>query len=263
MNKNDFRYMHQGKQVGDLNPDDFLLMLPVNKHKGKTDRALLLLHGFSSSSAVFRYLIPQLKTYDAIVCPTLPGHADSIDAFAQTKSADWLSYASDVCQELFKKYKKIDVLGLSLGGLLACKLNEQFDFHHLFLLAPALKLSMNVKATLRLAQLLQRVGFKELRGAAGNLLNQEYKEISYKKIPLTTIIEMLRFVDEHSWKAPRCPVDLFLGTQDKVVSSVQVEKLFASTPNVTVHWLQNSAHVLALDNDLDQIAECINQHSAT
>lgn len=209
MNKNDFRYMRQGKPVGDLNHDDFLLMQPIIKHRGKTNRALLLLHGFSSSPAVFRYLIPQLKTYDAIVCPTLPGHADSIEVFSQTKSADWLSYASDVCHDLFKKYKEIDVLGLSLGGLLACKLSEQFDFHHLFLLAPALKLTMNVKANLRLAQLLQRLGFKELRGAAGNLLTQENAEISYKKLPITTIIEMLRLVDEHPWVAPRCPVDLF------------------------------------------------------
>jgi carboxylesterase len=261
MNKNDFRYIRRGKQLADLKEDDFSLINPVNKHGNKTEKALLLLHGFSSSPAVYRHLIPQLKNYDAIICPALPGHGNSIAAFSEVKAEDWLSFSTQACEELFAKYQKVDALGLSLGGLLACKLSEHFAFHHLYLLAPALKLNMNVPAHLKLATLLRYLGFKELRGAAGNMITDEYAEISFKRIPITTVIEMFHLVLNHQWVAPNAPVDLFLGAHDEVVSSHQVETLFNNLPNVTIHWLENSAHVLPLDNDLQQIVECINNNS--
>lgn len=258
MNKNDFRYMCQGKQIADLKNTEFSLITPVHKQGEKTDRALLLLHGFSSSPAVYRYLIPQLTHYDAIICPTLPGHGESINAFSQATAADWLSSAMEICEGLGKKYTKVDALGVSLGGLLCCKLSGHFTFNHLFLLAPALKLHMSVKAHLRLALILQSLGFKEIRGAAGNLVTGEHAEISYKRLPLTVIIEMFQLIRHYQWEPPTCPVDLFLGTHDTVVSSPQVAELFQDLPNVTIHWLENSAHVLPLDNDLTQIAACVN-----
>lgn len=258
MNKNDFCYMRRGKHLDYLTKDDFSLIKPINQHGKQTERALLLLHGFSSSPAVYRYLIPQLKNYDAIVCPALAGHGTSIEAFSQATSADWLSSATEACDELFKKYTKVDVLGLSLGGLLACKLSEDFIFNHLFLLAPALKLNMKVTSHLKLATVLQNLGFKEIRAAAGDMVSDEHAEIAYKRLPLSTVIEMFHLVLQHQWVAPRSPVDLFLGVHDTVVPSHQIEELFVNLPNVAVHWLEHSAHVLPLDNDLEQIVACIN-----
>ena len=129
----------------------------------------------------------------------------------------------------------------------------------MFLLAPALKLKMNVTSSLKLANFLQSLGFKELRGAAGNLLNNAQAEISYKRLPLTAIEEMFNLVLQHQWTPPNAPVDLFLGAHDAVVSSDAVERLFQDLPNVSIHWLANSAHVLPLDNDLGQIIACVNE----
>jgi carboxylesterase len=260
MNKNDFRYFRRGKQLYDLKEGDYELIKPVFQYGVKNERALLLLHGFSSSPAVFRYLIPQLHNYDAIVCPTLPGHGESIAALSQATAENWLTYAKKTAEELFKKYNKVDVLGFSLGGLLACKLGEHFAFNHLYLLAPALKLCMNVPANLKLATVLHHLGFKEIRGAAGNLLSDEQAEISYRRLPLTAVIQMFHLILNHQWVAPTVPVDIFLGTHDAVVSSPQIEELFRNLDNVSIHWLENSAHVLPLDNDLSQLIKCINQN---
>ncbi|MGC1181829.1 alpha/beta hydrolase [Legionella sp.] len=258
MNKNDFRYMRRGKQLFDLKKNDFSLIKSINQYRRKIDRAVVLLHGFSSSPAVYRYLIPQLKNYDAIICPALPGHGASIESFAQATAADWLALTREVCDQLFKKYTKVDIVGLSLGGLIACKLNEYFAFNHMFLLAPALELNMNVNVYLKLVIMLHHLGFKEIRGAAGNLVTDKYAEISYKKLPLTAVIELFNLVLHHQWIAPKVPVDLFLGVHDNVVSSAKVGQLFANLANVSIHWLKNSAHVLALDNDLNYIVNCIN-----
>lgn len=258
MNNDDFRYMQRGKQISGLAPKEMKLLRAIDQRGTGTNRALLILHGFSSSPAVYRYIIPNIKNYDAIVCPILPGHAESIEAFSQAKATDWINAATEACSELIKKYKKVDILGLSLGGLLACKLSQQFTLNHLYLLAPALKLHIKIEFTLKLAQFLRFLGFSNIRNAAGNMLSKEHAEIAYKKLPISTIIEMLSLAKQYQWVAPDCPVDLFLGAYDEVVASQQVEHLFECLPHVSIHWLKNSAHVLPLDNDLNEIIDCIN-----
>ena len=54
------------------------------------------------------------------------------------------------------------------------------------------------------------------------------------------------------------PTDLFLGSFDEVVDSEQVAKRFFNAPQCNIHWLQNSAHVLPLDNDVNAIIDCMN-----
>lgn len=261
MKKEDFRYMYRGIPRSELKTGELKLLEPVNLRKGQgKGHALLLLHGFSSSPAVYRYLIPKIKHYDALVCPVLPGHAESIESFSGSKAADWVSVATKACEELVKEYDKVDVLGLSLGGLLACQLSQVFSLNHLYLLAPALKLRLPINHIKRLAQALLFLGFTRIRNKAGNLLNQEQAEIAYRQLPISVIIEMLGLAQAYQWAPPACPADLFLGAQDLVVDSEAVEKLFISLPEVSIHWLKNSAHVLPLDNDFKEIIDCINHH---
>ncbi|BCA97007.1 hypothetical protein TUM19329_33680 [Legionella antarctica] len=259
MNNDDFRYIRRGKQLSGLTQEEMSLLEPIDKRGSGSERALLLLHGFSSSPAVYRKLISQIEYYDAIVCPVLQGHAESIETFSRSTAKDWLSTANKACEILFDNYKKIDVLGLSLGGLLACELSQRFALNHLFLLAPALKLKMNTTLMLKLVKTLRFFGFCQLRNNAGNLISNEQAEIAYRKLPLTAIIEMLTLSKEYRWIAPVCPTDLFLGEYDDVVSSNEVAQLFTSLPNATIHWLKNSAHLLPLDNDFKEIVQCINK----
>ncbi|WP_298627492.1 alpha/beta fold hydrolase [uncultured Legionella sp.] len=258
MNIEDFRYMRRGKQLSGITQEELPMLKPINQRSSGSKRALLVLHGFSSSPAVYRYLIPHIKNYDAIVCPALTGHAESIEAFSHSRASDWLLTATNACAELVNEYKKVDVLGLSLGGLLACELSKKFNLNHLFLLAPALRLHMKVDFMLKLAQILQFLGFRHLRNAAGNIKSNEHAEIAYRKLPVSAIIEMLTLSQNYIWTPPTCPTDLFLGTYDEVVNSQQVEQLFLPLPNVTIHWLKNSAHVLPLESDINEIIENIN-----
>jgi len=258
MNNDDFRYMRRGKALSGLTQKEINLLEPVDQRSKGKERALLLLHGFSSSPAVYRSIIPQIKHYNAIVCPVLQGHAESIEAFSLSKAKDWRASANKACEALVNEYEKVDVLGLSLGGLLACELSQRYSLNHLFLLAPALKLHMNICLMLKLAQVLHCLGFNQFRNGAGNLITNEQAEIAYRKLPINAIIEMLSLAQNYEWVPPSCPVDLFLGTYDEVVNSIEVEKLFTSMSNVTIHWLKNSAHVLPLDNDYKDIIKCIN-----
>lgn len=259
MNINDFQYMWRGKSVRPLTDNEAHFLLPVDIHNSRKNKALLLLHGFSSSPAIYRAFIPKLiSVYDAISCPVLPGHADCIAAFAKVTANHWLDAATKAYQTLAQEYETVDVLGLSLGGLLACKLSEKFKINHLYLLAPALALHLPVTLALNLARFLKLVGFKQLRNHAGNFhMRNGYEELTYRRLPISAIIEMLSLVQELKFTLPTCPTDLFLGRFDEVVDSNIVEKLFLNCPTTTIHWLENSAHILPLDGDINAILNCI------
>ena len=260
MNIDDFRYMWRGKPIKPLVNQQANLLAPIDKRGPGHHRALLLLHGFSSSPAVYRQLLPALSDYDAVICPLLPGHGESIRAFSMAKACEWLSTAENACEKLINDYQQVDVLGLSLGGLLACHLSQRFPLHHLYLLAPALVLQLNIPQALTCARLLYRLGFSHLRNQAGNLYSDHYSELAYRQLPITAIIEILTLVDNFQFVPPQSPTDVFLGCFDEVVNSAQVAKLFSHLPNCTIHWLPKSAHVLPLDGDIDTIIACLHKN---
>ena len=254
----DFEYMHRGKAVRALPAEEMDLLKPIDNKGSGRNRALLLFHGFSSSPAVYRQLAPSLTMYDAIVCPLLPGHGDSIDAFSKVNATQWIECAEQTCEQLLNTYQSVDVLGLSLGGILALHLSHRFRIHHLFLLAPALSLCLNVHLTLFVTRLTYLLGVRYIPNKAGNIYTPGHPELSYRQLPLKAAIEILTLIKTFQWSPPTCPVDVFLGRYDEVVHSTKVAALFSQLPNAQIHWLENSAHVLPLDGDVNEIIACIN-----
>jgi carboxylesterase len=261
MNINDFCTMRRGSPVDILSFHEVEKLQPVIWRNGQRKNALLLLHGFGSTPAVFREMLPALTGYDAIMVPALPGHADSLDAFAAITVDKLLAYGDEVCACLVQEYDQVDVLGLSLGGLIATHLANRFKLHHLYLLAPAFDLHMALNRMLTLARWLNKLGFRYLRSAAGDIHTAKHTEIAYRQLPLSAIIEVLTLIKSFSFKNPSCPTDLFLGSHDSVVSSQQVAARFIDQDNVLIHWLTNSAHVLPLDNDINIIVKCIQDNN--
>ncbi|WED43050.1 alpha/beta hydrolase [Legionella cardiaca] len=257
MNIDDFRCIRRGTSLFALNKRDSSLIGPINHRNGKRQRALLLLHGFTSSPAVFRAMLPYFSFYDAVICPVLPGHGEDLQIFARVKAEAWVTAAEQSCELLINEFEQVDVLGLSLGGVLACHLSNCFPIHHLYLLAPALDLRVPLEKTLKLARLLNWLGFQELRGLGGNLYTDQYYEITYRKLPLTSLIEIFNFIKQFPFVPPSCPTDVFLGCHDKVVSSWRVATRFSNRENVAVHWLSNSAHVIPLDGDIESVIACM------
>ncbi len=257
MKHDDFLYMHRGARVGALAAADAGLLAPIDIKGEGQNRALLLLHGFSSSPAVYRRLLPAFTMYDRVICPALPGHGDSVAAFTQARAADWLDCAERNCEQLVEEYRAVDVMGLSLGGLLACHLSSRFRLNHLFLLAPALSVCVNVPLTLFAARVLHAIGLRNIPNRAGNLLTKGHPELSYRLLPVRQIIEILTLIRAFQFKPPTCPTDVFLGRYDEVVPSSNIAAQFAGLPNAHIHWLEHSAHVLPLDGDIDEIIRCV------
>lgn len=261
MNIKDFCFMRGGKYLQSLTADTAHLLSPIDKRSKGKNKALLLLHGFGSSPAVYRRLLPALSMYDAIICPLLPGHGDNLQAFTNTPASEWVAAAHSVCQTMLQEYKSVDVMGLSLGGLLACDLSARLPIERLYLLAPALVLKLNMPIALFVVSVLRGLGIKFVRNRAGNIYTKQYAELTYRLLPLKTIREILTLIKLFHFAPPTCKTELFLGRFDEVVDSSKVASMFSALSNVSVHWLEHSAHVLPLEDDIDIIIKCMQRHN--
>lgn len=261
MKLDDFRYMVRGQIIKSLNISEASLLTSIERKGVKQNRALLLLHGFSSSPAVYRRMLPLLTMYDTVSCPALPGHGKSIDEFSKARADDWIECAMHACEKLTNSHQQTDVMGLSLGGLLAYHVSHYFQLNHLYLLAPALSLKMPLSLYLAVTKLLYNLGVRRIPNRAGSLCSNAHPELAYRQLPLSVIIQILTLIKTFQPRAPSCPIDVFLGRHDSVINSPKVAAHFITTPNAHIHWLEHSAHVLPLDNDMLKIITCIEENS--
>jgi len=83
-------------------------------------RAVLLLHGFGDTPQTFSYLAPALCDAGfGVHAPLLPGHGRSLLDFDRSSAADWVAAAGEALDELARRYERVGVAGLSMGGALA------------------------------------------------------------------------------------------------------------------------------------------------
>ena len=264
MSIEEFAYMHNGIIKANASQNDIIYFSDQTLYQKinppSQQRALLCLHGFSSTPAVFRYLLPLLLKYDTISIPILPGHGCSIQEFSTVTAKDWLFAveASYTKLDNTKQYQTIDVLGLSLGGVLASYLSQRFLFNHLYLLAPALDLQYNIHCWLVIARVLLRLGFVRIRNRAGNILTPDQFELAYRQQSIHGIIEVFTLILNYKQPADNIPTDIFLGRYDQLIDNQKILTRFKHSANTKIHWLEQSAHVLPLDNDYNMIADIIN-----
>lgn len=259
MSVEDFVFIHKGKIVKPLSQEEAHYLSPIDQVvTAQHDHALLLLHGFASTPAVYRAILPKITGYDRIVCPALPGHASSIEEFAESTAHDWQQAAQINCAKLVDAYEKVSIVGLSLGGSLALELSQTFKIQHLYLLAPALKLHYPLGLARLAAQILSAIGLKTWPNYGGDIFANDYQELTYNRLSLHAILEIYAYIQSQFPIQPNCPTDLFLGQYDKVVDVQHVAQYYETQSNVKIHWLENSAHILPLDRDREELVRCIN-----
>lgn len=98
-------------------------------------RALICLHGLLSSQKDFKLVATKLNhIYDEIICYDLPGHGFNLIAF---NSQSIKKFLTDIYDSIASKYTDIDLIGYSMGGVMACYLQSVRKINHLILLAPS------------------------------------------------------------------------------------------------------------------------------
>ncbi|MDP3559710.1 MAG: alpha/beta fold hydrolase [Legionellaceae bacterium] len=255
----DFAAIQQGNVIRGLNISEVAQLQSYAWEEEPFDSAILLIHGFSSSPAVFRQFLPALTGFNGVFAPCLPGHGSSLTDFSRNGAAEWVQVVDTWLEYLCQRFKKVSVLGFSLGGALAYLASFRHPIHHLYLVAPAFTLHIPSRFLLALLPGLRYLGFYAVRSGAGNFYKPSDTEWVYRLLPLATTESILRFLEQDFSKAPPCHTDIFLGRHDGVVNSPHIATICTTWPQQKCHWLEHAAHVLPLEEGWEHIVHRVNQ----
>jgi len=123
-------------------------------HKEKSEIVILCCHGFTGYPGELAR--PAIDLFDAgfdVYVPRYPGHGTSGEDFSQTDGAMWLNTILDCYDDIKKDYKKVFLVGHSMGGLIASIVATKKQVERVVLFAPAFTL----KSPIWLAKLLKPI----------------------------------------------------------------------------------------------------------
>lgn len=244
-----------------LNNAEQLLTKPffIAGAQSKANTGILLLHGFSGTPAVWVELVkPLAKLGFTLSGPLLYGHGSKPEDLMMIHWQDWYQGVEDAFYELMKHSRQVVVIGHSLGAALALQLAAKNPLiQKLFLIAPAVYPSMSFQFLINtgLASILKTMGINFLPSIGGNLKKSDAWEFAYPRIAIHALRELYTCMEVTQQILPNIkqPVTIFQAHQDLLVPAKQVFPLMAeigSTQKELI-WLDNSYHVIPLDNDAE------------
>jgi carboxylesterase len=224
---------------------------------------ILLLHGFGDTPQTLRLLAEHLhdRGYD-VVAPLLPGHGTSVDAFMQSRRAEWLACARQEYAAMRSDHETMSVAGLSMGGALTAILGaENQDISSLVLIAPYVQMPVSH----RIASASHWIW----GGAAGprpsrnprSILDPEEraKNLGYGVYSGRLLYELWRLAAQARRALPRLtsPTLLIQSRADPRIAPAVAERAIAlvGASRKKLVWAEGGGHIITVDYGRDQVFE--------
>ncbi|MFE1243187.1 alpha/beta hydrolase [Fictibacillus sp. NPDC058756] len=220
-------------------------------------RAVLMLHGFTGSSADVRMMgrFLQKKGYTCHA-PQYKGHAVPPEELVHTEPDDWWEDVIGGYNHLKEKgYDEIAVVGLSLGGVFSLKLaTEQPVKAVVPMCAPMYIKSEEVmyKGVCEYAK-----EYKKREQKSPEQIEQEMEE--FKKTPMNTLKalqELLQSV-RNSVDLVYAPTFVVQARHDEMINTDSANIIYneVESEKKDLKWYENSTHVITLDKEKEQLHE--------
>ena len=202
-------------------------------------RAVLLLHGFTGSSADVRMLgrFLEKKGYTTLA-PHYKGHGVEPEELITTGPADWWQDVVAAYKQLQDAgYQEIAVAGLSLGGVMALNVALNNPVKGI--------VTMCAPMTMRTTDVMFEGVLKYAREYRGMPSLQELREFIART---RQEIDMIY-----------APIFVVQATNDEVIETESANIIYNQTESLEKHikWYENSKHVITLDQEKDQLHEDI------
>lgn len=246
------------------------LRAPVDCPAGAEPRAvrgdrhgILVLHGLTGSPWEVMPLATALAAEGrSVAVPLLAGHGTTPRALECTHWSDWLASGRDALRWLERHCRRIDVVGFSMGGLVALRLIAEVapaQRGRLVLLAPALAIQPWQSAALRT---LRRVGLAPVLAAPNAKGPVAQRPPRYDVLPLRAVYEMLDFQkDVLNRPAPSVEAALLLhGLADRSIPAERSTALAQAHLGsaLEAHLIARAGHLLLTDaGGADRVAEVL------
>lgn len=216
----------------------------------------LVLHGFTGSPHEMRGIAEQLADAGLNVeLPLLPGHGTSVKDLVPVRWSDWVEATEAAYLELATRTQRVAVVGLSMGGGLACRLAANHpEIAGLTLINPFVQPPDD--AIRQGAFDLLEAGTEIIEGDGTDIADPDAMVVHYDGAALPAALSLFDGVGEVSSGLPdiRCPVLLFSSRNDHVVPASHGDLIEGSVVGPCERvWCERSFHVAPLDYDRDEI----------
>ncbi len=216
----------------------------------------LVLHGFTGNPSSVRGVAEKLADAGLTVeAPLLPGHGTALADLVSLGWGDWSAAAEDAYAELAARCARVAVVGLSMGGGLACWLATRHqEICGIVLVNPLVAPPADdFRAALRK---MCREGATIAPSIGSDIARKDVVEVTYDGTPLAAALSLFAGVEEVAagLSEIHCPVLLFSSRQDHVVPTTNGDLMASSVSGPCERvWLEHSFHVATLDNDRDEL----------
>jgi carboxylesterase len=236
----------------------------------------LLIHGLGGTQYDLGSMHRQLKRCGVEThALTLPGHGTTPEDLVPVRAEAWIDAVTSQYRELVQQYDVLHVMGMCMGALLAATLcaRERHQKGRLVMLAPPIfidgwstpwwRAARHVAYYLPLLPGKMKVEEGEPYGIKNQLVRNIVKakfargdNFHYAWVPLACIREVDRLRRRVMRDMPQvpCPTLVVHAREDELTSLKSAEFVARTAQNVHVIVLENSYHMICVDNDREQVA---------
>jgi len=195
----------------------------------------------------------------AVDLPLLPGHGTDQADLVDKRWDDWSGAAEQALGDLEKRCEEVVVVGLSVGGTLACWLAERHsEIRAITVVNPMVE--PPAESLRELVKSMVETGETFAPGVGSDIAKPGTEELAYAGLPLEAALSLFGGVDEVAadLKSISCPVLILTSRQDHVVPPSASDLLRESVSGpVEQVILERSYHVATLDYDADLVTSRI------
>ena len=235
--------------------------IPTYKKYNNADCAVIFIHGFMGSPNQFTDLAEAVYnigcTYMSVL---LPGHGGGTDEFVRFGTLDWQRHVQSEIDKIKHDYKKIFLVGHSMGGLLAlnASLVKDNNISGVVLISTPLKTYLlNPKSLLRKLRLLLLPKNNEIKSAYIKSNSVAAKKFWHFPLAVKPVMNFYRLVRQTNKRLPEVvvPVCMFHSRNDETTSyksaGILYERL-CSAPK-TAFSLDKSWHAFYVEDEREII----------
>ena len=211
-------------------------------------RGVLLVHGFTGSPGEMRLLGEHLARLGyTVLAVRLSGHGTVVQDMEPTIWRHWYGAVVDGWHLLGGLCSEINVVGLSMGGLLSLKLAAEYPLHRLVALSAPIYLANRQVPLLPLYRMFRRFVPKKQRGYDV----EPHYIAGYDQTPLSSLSSLLDLIELVKLDLPRihCPTLLIQSRREHTVrpeSATYIHDHLGAAEK-ELFWLEKSGHVVTLD----------------
>ncbi len=247
-------------------------------YKGRNYKVVLLVHGLTGVPLEMKFLGKSLhKNGFSVVCPLLEGHAKGKEELLKTTWEDWYATVDKTFFALRKKFKKVYVAGICVGGMLGLNLaadhGRMVDGAAIYSAAirydgwnvPRYSFLSFILPYLGQLPPLRYMSFKErfpygikddrLRKI---ILKSDVLKDTYEKFPYLMLREMyaLNAEMEKKYERIKSPTLLLHARNDDLSHYRNSEFIFKKIKAPKeIHLLEDSYHMIHIDKERDKVAQ--------